>query len=290
MRKPNLFIVGTPKSGTTALYNFLKQHPQVFMTPAKEPFYFSTEAPKRKVFSLDDYLQLFKDAENEKIIGEASTNYIYFESALEGICEFNPDAKIIIMLREPVDFLYSFYHHTLRNGKQCQNFDDWLEQQRQKSSDKLLPERIKYEKYVQRWISFFGSEQVKVVIYEDFKSDNVFWYQNVLKFLGVDASFVPEFNQHNQAKQPRFKYINRFLKQSKVTGYLRKVIPYRIWNKFTTLIDKKLLLKEEKSKPIDHHRELQLKRKYKPEVEKISKLLDIDLVEKWGYNKINLKE
>ncbi len=287
MRKPNLFIVGFPKSGTTALYNFLRQHPQVFMTPAKEPFFFSTEAPKRKVFNLDQYLKLFDEAEDEKIVGEASTNYIYSDSAPGNIHEFNPDANIVVMMREPVDFLYSFYHHGFRDARRSASFLDWEKQERMKSTDKRVPERVKYEKYLKRYISLFGKKKVKTVIFEDFKSDNILWFQEVLKFLGVEPGFVPEINKYNRSRQPRFKYINKILKQAKITVYLRKIVPYKFWHKSTSFIDRNILLKDKKYDPLDPDMKLKLMKDYKPEVEKISELLDMDMIKKWNYDKIS---
>ena len=118
--KPNLFIVGQPKSGTTALHQFLGQHPEIFMSSIKEPHFFCSDFHlesdraygKQRFFDFRNesaYLQIFAKAEGAEIAGESSTNYLYSQVAAEKIYNFNPDAKIIIILREPAKFLYSLH-------------------------------------------------------------------------------------------------------------------------------------------------------------------------------------
>ena len=120
MKKPNLFIVGFPRSGTGFLNKHLGLHPDVFMSSPKEPNFFCSdfhnESDKfhgeKRCFpyrTKKDYLLLFSKDTSEKIVGEASTHYIFSKVAAKKICEFNPNAKIIICLRNPVDFLYSLH-------------------------------------------------------------------------------------------------------------------------------------------------------------------------------------
>ena len=118
-RKPDFFIVGAPKCGTTSMFHYLRQHPQIFMPDNKEPHYFGKDLIKMSdefIDNEDEYLNLFKDAKSDQKLGEASTFYLYSKSAYKEIKEYNPDAKIIIMLRNPIDFLHSLHSQLLFSG------------------------------------------------------------------------------------------------------------------------------------------------------------------------------
>jgi len=120
-RKPDFFIVGAPKCGTTSMYHYLRQHDQIFMPDEKEPHYFGEDLKKRPdkfIDNEDEYLNLFKDAKPDQKLGEASTFYLYSKSASREIKEYNPDAKIIIMLRNPIDFLNSLHSQLLFSGNE----------------------------------------------------------------------------------------------------------------------------------------------------------------------------
>ena len=115
MTKPNFFIIGAPKCGTTALSEYLREHPNIYMCTPKEPHYFDYDFEQyREVETLDEYLGLFEAATTEHIaIGEASACYLYSSVALEDIYQFAPQAKIIVMLRNPVDLAYSYHSQLL---------------------------------------------------------------------------------------------------------------------------------------------------------------------------------
>ncbi len=121
MKKPDFFIVGAPKCGTTSLYHYLAQHPDIFTPTIKESYYFCPDITakihnKPKVNSLEEYLSLFEDSHG-KICGEASVLYLVSEVAAQKIKDFNPNAKIIIMLREPVSLMYSLHSMKVANGQ-----------------------------------------------------------------------------------------------------------------------------------------------------------------------------
>ena len=111
---PNFFIVGAAKSGTTSLAEYLKQHPEIFMSEFKEPHYFLPEGAMASNYygTWDNYMSLFKDVRNEKAIGEASTGYLYYPESARMIINRIPDAKIIISLRNPVEMAFSLYQHS----------------------------------------------------------------------------------------------------------------------------------------------------------------------------------
>ena len=117
MKIPNFFIVGAPKCGTTAMNDYLDQHPDVFMAH-KELHYFGNDLQVKNRISEQEYLQHFKDAVNEKIIGEASVWYLFSATAAKEIKSFSPDAKVLIMLRNPVDVIYSLHSQHLYDGNE----------------------------------------------------------------------------------------------------------------------------------------------------------------------------
>ena len=112
MTRPNFFIPGAPKSGTTSMYHYLRQHPQIYMSRVKEPQFFSTDlemAEGRRICDLDAYLSLFQNAQDAKRIGEASVWNLFSRDAAQNIKAFDPEAKIIVMLRHPADLIYSLH-------------------------------------------------------------------------------------------------------------------------------------------------------------------------------------
>ena len=313
MKKPNLFIVGHPKSGTTALYNFLRQHPNIFMSPIKEPRFFCKDFikesdlfHKQKCFYLDAwsreqaaYLSLFADVKSEKIIGECSTSYLYSKVAAAEIHKFNPRAKIIILLREPVSFLYSLYSQTafLLARENVKDFKTSISLEKQRKLGQDIPsaikhpsalfhsERIKYCEQFVRYYDLFGKSNVKVNIYEVFKENNKAVYNEILKFLDVNTNFVPKFDRHNTSQKPRFVSLNKRLKNPALIRKLRNIIPQSIWQKTTQQINK-ALLKREPRKPLDPEFQRELMTEFKPEVINIGQLLGKSLVERWGYGQL----
>lgn len=309
MKKPNLFLVGLDKAGTTALHEFLSQHPQVFMSFEKEPGYFAKDVHKesdrhygrRKFYRFrkeKDYLELFKEAKKQKIVGESSTIYLFSKFAAKEIYKFNPKAKIIISLREPVSYIYSSYKMSYALGKEnAKDFETaikWTNERRRGKkvpplfgcpSATVYPDKVKYFDQVKRYLEIFPKKQVKIIIYEDFRKDNKKTYKEILKFLEVNTNFSPNFETVNITQQPRFSQkINRFVFSSKVKDSTRQILPKTLRESLKSSV-KKMVLKKSRPEKINPRLRDFLKKRFKPEVEKISKLIKKDLVKKWGYEK-----
>ena len=309
--KPNLFIVGQPKSGTTALHQFLGQHPEIYMSSIKEPHFFcadfhleSDRAYGRQRFfdfrSESAYLQLFARAKDVKIAGESSTNYLYSQVAAEKIHNFNPDAKIIIVLREPARFLYSLHSHYVKFTEE--NEPDFLtalalesDRQQEKAisprvtspSYLYYSQRVNYYQQVKRYCDRFDSDRVKVVIFEEFKSDNERIFREILEFLEVDSSFTPEYAAVNVNKEVKFKAINNLV-NSPLAKSISKNLLSQEFNEFVrdNIVEKFFWHQAPKTRMPDEIK-VKLMQQYQPEVTKISELLGIDLVTKWGYDNLN---
>ena len=308
--KPNLFIVGQPKSGTTALHQFLGQHPEIYMSSIKEPHFFCADFHlesdraygRQRFFDIRNetaYLQLFSRA-RVKIAGESSTNYLYSQVAAEKIHNFNPDAKIIIILREPAKFLYSLHSHYVKFTEE--NEPDFLtalaletdrRQEKAISPRVISPsylyysQRVQYYQQVKRYCDRFSGEKIKVVIFEDFKSENDRIFREILEFLGVNTNFVPEYEAVNVNKEVKFKALNNLINSPLVKSISKNLVSQE-FNEFVrdNIVEKYLWYSAPKT-TMPEEIKIKLMKQYRSEVVKISELLDIDLLTKWGYDDLD---
>jgi hypothetical protein len=212
-RRPNFFIIGAPKSGTTSLYYYLKSHPDVFMPVVKEPHYFSSDLDYHIHFYQTEaqYLRLFAGARNHhKAIGEASVSYISSDLAPAAMEAFNPDAKIIVLLRDLVEALYSFHMELAFRGRTGATFENNIGAA--PSGD------FNYYRLVQQWPARireyqqrFGEDNVKILLFEDLVENPAAVYRETLAFLELDTSFQPEFKIYNQRPQPRSRWVTQAL-------------------------------------------------------------------------------
>lgn len=234
MTKPNFFIVGAPKCGTTALCEYLRSHPNVFMSTPKEIHYFAEEFRNlRKAESLDQYLEFFKDCKRDHLaIGEASPVYLSSLSAISNIRRFNESAKIIVMLRNPVDLCYSFHSQLFflfyENEKDFKKA--WNLQHSRRSGlsiPKTCPDPacLQYSTVcrlgdqVERLLKIFPPEQVKLLLFDDFKASTKAVYEDVLSFLEVPSDGRSSFPRINENKK-RERWLTGYL-----YGLLRKTEP-----------------------------------------------------------------
>lgn len=235
MKTPNFFIVGAPKCGTTSLYTYLSEHPQIFMSPLKEPQYFAQDlrGERRRVRTLTEYLDCFAGARDEEIIGEASTAYLGSKQAAEEIKAFAPDARIMIMLRSPVDKMYSRFNDArFNNRERSPNFEEALaaELRSGPSFGVGYRESARYAPQVRRYIEAFGREKVHIIIFDDFKERTSLTYQEALRFLGVRPDDRSDFPVVNPRRQVRNMALQEFVREP--PGFLqragRRVFPVGI--------------------------------------------------------------
>lgn len=214
MTKPNLFIVGAPKCGTTAWASYLQSHPDIFFSPAKEPHYFCEDFPGfRWAKTEPEYLRLFEDAGDAKVRGEASVMYLYSQVAARKIAAFNAEAKVLIFLRAPQTFLPSYHHQQLYNRDETDT--DFARVWARSGARTDIPSTCReptfldykaagaFEGQVDRYLDAFGPEQVRVLRFEDWIGDPLPAYRAVLEFLGVTYDGQTEFSAVNTAKHHR---------------------------------------------------------------------------------------
>jgi hypothetical protein len=308
MRKPNLFIVGHPRSGTSSLHHYLKQHPDIFMTAIKEPNYFaldfrkdSDNFHKKKLYfpyrSESQYLRLYKNWAEEKIAGEATATNLCSKVSAREISRFNPASKIIMMFREPIEFLHSF-HSAARFalGEHLADFKDALLAEKDRRTGQGLDRRViapswlfysefvKYEEQIKRFASYFSRQQIKIIIFEDFKINTLGTYREVLEFLEVDQTFMPEFDIINPNKRIRWPFLKRHTLDS---PYFRKTLRMLFSNDIYAALKafyKDKMVTYEPRQSVDEAFRIELIQRFKPEVGKLGELLRRDLLSLWGYN------
>ncbi|OYT33099.1 sulfotransferase [Archaeoglobales archaeon ex4484_92] len=217
MKLPNFIICGTQKGGTSALYYFLKEHPEIYLSPKKEVHYFDLNYQK----GLKWYEKHFKGASSKyKAIGEASPLYMYLEEVPERIHETLPDAKLIFILRNPVDRAYSHYWHEIRLGYEWLPFEEAIKKEKERLAAGTIfdkqhcsyLDRGKYIKQLKRYRKYFSKDQMLILISEELKNKPENVLKRVFEFLDVNTQFrIESFNNKNIGKRPRFLIIQRLI-------------------------------------------------------------------------------
>lgn len=260
---PNFFIAGAPKAGTTSLYHYLDQHPDIYMSPLKEPSYFSLEVRaenfepclqtqmvreeeavrryldgpmEHKRFSgivrdWDGYLRLFASARDQAAIGEASVCYLWSKTAAAAIASQLPRARIIIILRDPADRAFSQYLHNLSDGVVSDSFRNHIDASLRHAGSGFgvlnpLLEFGLYADQVQRYLDAFPSEQIGIWLYEETKQRPSEFLSDVLRFLCVDTGFALDTStKHLEPQVPRMTGISQVLRRNGVWAQLKHLTP-----------------------------------------------------------------
>ena len=247
MTLPNFLIIGAAKSGTTSLYRYLGQHPDVFLSPVKEPAFFVYEGrqghftgpqdqegfDRRVVPNRNDYEALFADAGDRTAIGEASVEYLYDSWAAVRIREQIPDAKLIVLLRDPAERAYSSFRHMRRDGREPEeDFGRALakEEERIRAGWSFIWHYSAvgfYSQQLQRYLDQFPAEQISVFLYEDLLDDPAEVLSETFRFLGIDDTVRPDVSvRHNVSGRPRSPFLHQFLRQpSRVKELVKPLLP-----------------------------------------------------------------
>ncbi len=233
---PDFFIVGAQRSGTTSLYEYLRAHPRVFMSAHKEPHFFSHDRVRmdRDLYftSEAEYLKLFASAQAGQRVGEASPSYLWHPDAAQRIHAERPHAKIIVILRNPIERAYSQYRMDLADGLAPISFPEAV-QREYEHGDKvygtghLYVELGLYAAQVARYVGIFGRERVLLLSFRDWASGrNVL--RRVAQFLEIDAAGFENVETsvvHNQIGAPRNAAVNEILRMRSLRQTYRALIP-----------------------------------------------------------------
>lgn len=224
-RIPNLFVLGAPKCGTTSIIHYLSQHPNIFVSLVKEPHYFNTDSERRYYKDEATYLQLFKDAEEAHLYrAEGSVWYLYSKTAVEEILKFNPQAKFIVMLREPVSMFFSLHQELLYGGAENEVSPKkaW-ELQEERAEGRNIPsgcsdsrillyaETCQLGKQVKQLLQKVEKKQVTFITLDELKNDADKVYNQILKFLDVPMHHLPTYKVVNVKKVRKSLVLSQLL-------------------------------------------------------------------------------
>jgi hypothetical protein len=303
---PNLFIVGAPKSGTTSLYEWLRHHPDVYMSPFKEPCYFARDLAwepsgyyLRYGTDRDRYLALFADAGSARRRGEASTRYLYSRDAPSLIAAESPDPRIVVMLRNPVDMVASLHAHKVASGTEdLHRLEDAIAAEEDRRNGRRLPrdsnphlstytDRARFAEQLGRWFNVFGREQVHVMILEQVIPDPVGPFRDLLAFLDVDPDYRPaSFAAHNPAHGGRSTLVGRIARSRAVQFGVWRLLP-RLLGETRTLeltrrvVQSPLLRTKGTREEVAPDLRRRLEDELRPDVRLLSELLGQDLAALW---------
>lgn len=219
MPLPNFIIFGAVKGGSSSLYQYCKQHPDIYMSPLKEARFFAYDetdpdfqGKAKNLFpirSMDEYRALFDGVSGQTAIGEASPQYLRSPVAAARIKQVIPNVKLLASLRHPVDRIFSGYTMSIRAGSENRSIQDVFR-------DKQLLDSSCYYQDVKRYFDLFGRDQIKIIIFEDFRDRTLDVMREIFTFLGVDESFVPDVSEkHNSGGIPRNKMLHQLIRRKK---------------------------------------------------------------------------
>jgi putative intracellular protease/amidase len=317
-RLPDFFIVGHGKCGTTALYQMLKRHPQIYVPDNKDPRFFAPEqwsryrqqasAEAKSLHTLEGYLSLFSAASPEQRVGEGTTSYLRSTSAARRIAEAQPAARIIAILREPASYLHSFHLQVVKSGVETQrDLRKAIALVEARREGKHIPrschspatlmytDHVRYVEQLRRYHAAFPAERVLVLIYDDYRGDNEATIRKVLRFLEVDETPPEQLIETKRVKAVRLLALHQLANEVRVArrnsaaaGPLARVV-----NALTPAVLRSEAFRAmwrsvvySAPRPPDEDLMLELRRRFRPEVVALSEYLGRDLVTLWGYDAI----
>lgn len=297
MRLPDFFIVGAARSGTSSLDRYLSQHPEIYITPKKETHFFAHDLfPSRftgpgderlnqlLIRNEEQYAQLFAGVAGEKAIGETSAFYLCFPHTAERIVQAVPEAKIIMILREPVDRAYSAYMLLVRDGRETLGFEEGLSREAERKRQGFEPiwwytELSLYYKQVRRYLEIFGKERVKVLLYTELFANLGQALQDIFAFLKVKEDVVIDtsvrYNVSGAPKSRRFYTpLNHFISNpSPLEKRIKSLIPLHLRRSWAS----KAISMLTRPVPLNPDIHAQLKKYFAEDVGKLEELLHRDL-------------
>lgn len=291
---PNFLIIGAAKAGTTSLNAYLQQHPQVFMTPTKETYYFTTEgtppnyqgphehANQHAIFRLEDYQAQFEQAGNALALGEACPAYLYDDAAPSRIHALLPSIKLVAVLRQPADRAHSGYMHMVRGQHEtARDFANALDQEDQRIEAywgyMWHYRRVGcYLEQLKRYHALFPATQIRTYLHEDLEANPSAVTKDIFAFLGVDDKFEPEtslrYNATGTARSTLLRDL--IMKQSKVKSLYKRLVPNRkLRNKLAAPLYRHAFKKER----LDPELRTKLTAGYRDEILELGDFIDRDL-------------
>jgi Sulfotransferase family len=297
-RNPNFFIVGAPKSGTTSLDHYLRQHPDVFMPSRKDLPFFGSDLHMRFTYeygrvreTLEQYLSYFEQAGSARRIGETTVWYLFSERAAEEIHRFAPDALIIVMLRNPVDMMYALHSQFLSNlNENIDNFEAALAAEVDRRDGHRIPTRAhfpqgllyrdvaRYSEQLERYFTIFGRDRVHIVYYDDFRDHTHREVCKTFEFLGLDPSVPVNLDIINPNKVVRHRLLHALAMAppTRLESLYHALTPSRFHGRAAALA-RRMSLEHKPRPPLDPDFRDRLEREMASEILQLGSLLDRDM-------------
>jgi hypothetical protein len=296
--KVDFFVVGAARCGTTSLYNYLNQHPDIFLPNIKELNHFSeVESKERsdykkpktdqdyhtKIIKLfEDYKRLFKNAKENQLKGDISPSYLSNNNTAQRIFKHNPNAKIIISLRNPVQRAFSHYAMNFGVGyDRHESFEEALKAKREHiwGGGNLYLEWSSYYELVKSYYDLFDKKNIHLIIFEDWTKNKEKALGEIFNFLGIDSKMVINHKtKHNEKVAYKNIKILNFLRNK----YIKRIVGLFVFNKTKDKIKGKLFKKEEFKMRLNPGTEKRLKDHFLTDVKNLEQLIDIPLMKKWN--------
>lgn len=248
VRLPNFVVIGAPKSGTTSLFFYLKQHPDVYLPVRKELHYFSYSELAKQIQGPGDretlsslcadqnaYLSHYANVKREKAVGEISPSYLYFSHTAEHIKDDLGPVKIITLLRNPLEKAFSQYSHLMRDGREDLSFFDALMQEKERATAGWsdfwrYAESSLYTKKLKHYLSVFGDDNVKIFLFDNLVANPAAFMREVYSFLEIDPTIEPDIKTvYNRSGESRSKMVaDFFAKPNSIKSLFKIIIPERV--------------------------------------------------------------
>jgi hypothetical protein len=263
MKLPNFIMIGAAKCGSTSLYNYLRQHPDIYMCPKEDANFFALEGGVVKLYmpplsekigrkwvqDLNEYTALFEAASAERAIGESSNIYLNISRSAERIQHYCPDARIMAILRNPIDRAFSNFLHLLGMGLEPnQDFDEALKAEEKRVRDGWHPmwfykQTGHYHTLLKPYFKRFDRDRIRIFLYDDLQRDPVSLVQSVYKFLNVDERFRPDVSEvHKATGIPGNKLMHKFLtERNPLKSFVKMLVPDRLRKGYRANVAKKLV-------------------------------------------------
>ena len=298
MTLPNFLVIGAGKAGTTSLYYYLDQHPEVYMSPIKEPKFFALEGgipdyrgpgdrevwssgTNRAISDPKEYESLFDGVREEKAIGEASPGYLCNARAPGRIKRCVPKARIVAVLRDPAERAYSAYLHMLRDGREKLPFAEALGEEKRRTREGWAPgwqytREGFYYRNLKRYFELFERDKIRLYLYEELRADPLGLMRDAFRFLGVDEAFVPDISlRHNVSGIPKSALlVSLITRRNPLKTLLKPLLPEGLRRRISVGVQNRNLTPAPPLSPEDRARLIEL---YREDILRLQDLLGRDL-------------
>ena len=291
--KPDFYILGAPKCGTTALDDYLRRHVEIHMLPKELHFHGSDLSYQNPRLSKKEYQNHLAAAPKGAVIGEGAVWYLTSHKAAQEIQCFSPKAKLIVMLRNPVDAMYSLHNQMVYTGNEPEtDFEKALKLESDRAFGRMIPghyycpiqglfyrEVYNYAHQIKRYLNTFPTKNLHFVLFDDFKQDPKKMYREVLEFVGVDPDFAIDFDIINASQVTRSKGVqNMLLTPPKgIKSLVKTVLPSKKVREKLKAMAWQRNSKTQKRVPMPEALRQQLTFEFKEGVERLEDLIQVDL-------------